>query len=235
MRIYVPPDKISPGSPVTLDKEKSHYLISVMRCNVGDRITIINGKGKAYDAEVMSVLKKNVSLMIKSELTIDNESVVDIVLCQSILKGSNMDMVVQKAVELGAKKIIPIISERCLVKDTRKTSRWNKIAEEAAEQCGRAYIPEVSGPETFESFFEKRGNITGLIFWEQGGAAVRKILSGFSGNELYIFIGPEGGFSADEALEAERHGIIKATLGKRTLRAETAAIASLSIIQDMLE
>lgn len=235
MRIYVPPDKISLNSPTTLDKEKSHYLISVMRCAVGDYVTVIDGKGKAYNAEITSILKKDVSISIKSELPDDTESSISIVLCQSILKGGNMDIVIQKAVELGVKRIIPMITERCLIKDTRKTARWNKIAEEAAEQCGRAYVPEISGPEIFADFLKEHAGISGLIFREQGGAAIRKALSGFSGNELYIFIGPEGGFSVDEISEAENYGIIKATLGKHTLRAETAAIASVAIIRNLFE
>ncbi|MBF0327605.1 MAG: 16S rRNA (uracil(1498)-N(3))-methyltransferase [Nitrospirae bacterium] len=235
MRIYVPLDKISLNSAITLDQEKSHYLTSVMRCAVGDYLTVINGKGKAYDAEITSILKKDVSILIKSELPNDSESAISIVLCQAILKGSKMDMVIQKAVELGVKKIIPLISERCLVKDTRKTPRWNKIAEEAAEQCGRAYIPEVSEPKLLSDFLNESEKLTGLIFWEQGGAPIQKNLSGFSANELYIVIGPEGGFSVYEVLEAEKHGLIRTTLGKRILKADTAAIASLAIIQNLLE
>ena len=255
MRIFVPPEDIVKKEGIKLNADKSHYLTSVLRCKKGDVITIIDGKGKAYEAGVAEIAKGNVLITVINEIQLDTESSLNLILCQGILKGEKMDLVIQKTTELGANGITPLITERCVVKETRKIKRWQKIAEEAAEQCGRAVIPKVYEPVQFAEFFERErfrrtgameywrnGEMTGFIFWEEGGMPLKESIKKISFTSLqnsitpiFLFVGPEGGFTSEEIRLAERHGLIRTTLGKRVLRAETAAIVSTALVQFLTE
>lgn len=238
MTIFVPPEDIEKRKGIRLSDEKSHYLLSVLKRNKGDTISVIDGKGKTYEAEVSEISKKNVFIDILHEIQLDRESILNLVLCQGILKGEKMDFVIQKAAELGVKEIIPLITERCLVKETRKVKRWQKIAEESAEQCGRAVIPLIHEPVDIRAlhivYNEEKMN--GFIFWEEGGLFLREAftklaLFNLSFAHVFIIIGPEGGFTEEEVNLAEKYGLIRTTLGKRILRAETAAIVSIALVQ----
>ncbi|MBI5213625.1 MAG: 16S rRNA (uracil(1498)-N(3))-methyltransferase [Nitrospirae bacterium] len=255
MRIFVPQEDIRKQEQIRLSADKSHYLISVIRCKKGDRIAIIDGKGKAYKAEVSEIAKRHVFINILHETPVDTESAINFILCQGILKGEKMDLVIQKTTELGVNGIMPLITERGVVKETRKAKRWQKIAEEAAEQCGRTVIPKVHEPVQFAEFFERErsrragvmehwsnGKMTGFIFWEEGGMPLKESIKKISltslqhsGTPIFVFIGPEGGFTSEEIRLAEGHGLIRTTLGKRVLRAETAAIVSTALVQFLTE
>jgi len=242
MRIYIPPEDIEKQQGIKLNADKSHYLTSVLRCKRGDRISVVDGKGKACEAEIVEISKKHVFINILSETALDTESALNLILCQGIPKGEKMDMVVQKATELGVKEIIPLITERCVVKETRKVKRWQKIAEEAAEQCGRTIIPTVHEPVEFGLLFTVHCSqqMNGFIFWEEGGLSLKDAISKlaihpFTDSPIHLFVGPEGGFTAEEVKLSEEHGLIRTTLGKRTLRAETAAIVSVALVQFLLE
>jgi 16S rRNA (uracil1498-N3)-methyltransferase len=241
MRIFVPPDDLEKKSLIRLSKDKSHYLLNVLRKKTGDPISVIDGKGKCYEAIISNINKKDVFIDLIRETPLENESPLNLVLCQSILKGEKMDIVVQKATELGIKEIIPLYTERCLVKKTSKTNRWKKISEESCEQCGRAFIPEIREPLKLDIFLKsfKKDKINGLIFWEEGGISLIDALNRFQGQiferPVYIIIGPEGGLTAQEVKEAEDYGFIKTTLGRRILRAETAAIVVIALIQFIAE
>jgi 16S rRNA (uracil1498-N3)-methyltransferase len=245
MRIFIHPKDIEKKEGIKLNEDKSHYLISVVRLKKGDTIEIIDGKGKAYEAKISEISKGNVFVNIISEIPSDIESDLNFILCQSILKGEKMDIVIQKTTELGVKEIIPVITERCLVKKTRKIKRWQKIAEESVEQCGRTVIPTVHEPVQFGSLFTVycSQQMDGFIFWEEGGLplkdAIQRLLSSTTlhhpNTPIFIFIGPEGGLTFEEVQLAEKHGLIRTTLGKRILRAETAAIVSVAFVQFLLE
>ncbi|MBZ0155967.1 MAG: 16S rRNA (uracil(1498)-N(3))-methyltransferase [Alphaproteobacteria bacterium] len=244
MTIFIPPDDIAKRKGISLSADTSRYLSSVLRSKTGDPVTVIDGRGRAYAAVVSSLSKGVVAVDITGEIFPDTEPPVPLVLCQGILKGEKMDLVVQKTTELGVREIVPVISERCLVKETRKVKRWQKIAEEAAEQCGRAVIPRIHEPVELLSVPEERG-IRGLVFWEQGGMLLREAFakvkqhcdgaglpeSGpLSPAPFYLLVGPEGGFSREEVERAEARGLVRTTLGRRVLRAETAAIVSVALI-----
>jgi 16S rRNA (uracil1498-N3)-methyltransferase len=151
-----------------------------------------------------------------------------------------MDFVIQKTTELGITEIVPLISERCQVRETRKTPRWRKIAEESAEQCGRSIVPKICEPQTFNDFF---GTFSppqcpqGIIFWEKEGLSADEALEKTGPTEapLFLCIGPEGGFMQSEVEIAESHGFSRATLGWRILRAETAAIVAVALVQFLTE
>ncbi len=143
-----------------------------------------------------------------------------------------MDFVIQKATELGVNEVRPVITERSQVRQTRKLTRWRKIAEEAARQSGRSIIPAVHEPLEIGDVFTTVHPGPGIIFWEQGGESLCNVMDGFRGaEEIRLFTGPEGGFAEGEIKAATQNGFVCASLGKRILRAETAAIAAVAIVQ----
>lgn len=246
MTIFIPPDDIAKRHNIRLSADKSHYLLSVLRCSKGDRVSVIDGKGRAYDAEIAMISKKEVFIDITGEVIMDTESPLNLILCQGVMKGERMDIAVQKATELGIKEIIPVITERCIVKEIgrSKIKRWRKIAEEATEQCGRTIIPEIHEPIQLNKFLEYWSNekMSGLIFWEGGGLALKEAIKRLlssptlrnSITPIFLLVGSEGGFTAEEVGLSEEHGLIKTSLGKRILRAETAAIVSTALVQFLL-
>ena len=250
--IFIPPSDIQQSSQIRLSYEKSRYLINVMRHGLGAKIKVIDGCGGAFLAEIQSIENGLVSVGITEELALDSEPSLDLVLCQGLIKGDKMDFVVQKATELGVKQIILLITERVVVKETRKLKRWRKIAEEAAEQCGRAVIPTIHEPITIRNFFSGNALIkdeqvlNGFIFWEEGGEQLSRAFAKMIYNRkalnclksclpVYVIIGPEGGLTQDEVRLTEEKGFIKTTLGNRLLKSETASITALAIVQFLIE
>ncbi len=240
MRIYLPPGLIIQGSGIVLPPDKSRHLAAVLRCSEGDEISVIDGKGRSYLARVTAILKKSVQIDILREVHADTEPRVNIVLCPAVLKGDKTDYVMQKATELGVKEIKPLITERCQVRESRRTARWHKIAEEAAEQCGRAVIPVIHEPAAFEDFLKQvvsGSEYAGLIFMEDGGLPSDEALArtGRANRRILVLIGPEGGFSPSEAVMAEQAGFCRATLGTGILRADTAAVAAVALTRFLAE
>ena len=235
MTIFIPSELISKRQNIKVPLEKSRYLLSVLRCKKGHALTVIDGRGSAYAAEIVSIVKKDVFIDITGELTLNAELPVPLILCQGLLKGEKMDLVIQKATELGVAEIVPLVTERSIVKETRKGKRWQTIAEEAAEQCGRAVVPLIRHPEKLTDLLDGE-KVNGLLFWEGGGRALSEAMEVIDGGRtVHIFIGPEGGFTAAEVRKAEGRGIVRTTLGKRILRAETAAIAAAALVQFLIE
>jgi 16S rRNA (uracil1498-N3)-methyltransferase len=241
MRIYLPPESIVNKTGIILPPDKARHVVTVMRCKKDDEITVFDGRGRSYLAQITGTQKKNVSIDILQEVTTDTESSAHLVLCQGILKGEKMVSVIQDSVELGIKEIVPLIAERCQVKKTRKSKRWRKIAEEAAEQCGRSVVPEIREPRTFGDFLETFISAEapcGIIFWEEGGFPLEEAFNktGLSNaGPFHLFIGPEGGLLKSEVEMAESRGFVRATLGRRILRAETAAVVAVALIQFLAE
>src|SRR5208337_584667 len=235
MTIFIPPEIVAKRRHIKVPPEKSRYLLSVLRCKKGDAVTVIDGRGSAYAAQIVSIVGKDIFIDITGDLPLNAELPVPLTLCQGLLKGEKMDLVIQKATELGVTEIVPLVTERSIVKETRKVKRWHAIAEEAAEQCGRAVVPLVRDPEKLNDILDGE-KMNGLLFWEGGGRALSEAMGVIeSGRTVHIFIGPEGGFTASEVRKAEGQGIVRATLGKRILRAETAAIAAISLVQFLIE
>ena len=240
MRIYLSPELITQRSGIVLPPDKSRHLATVLRCAEGDEISVIDGKGRSYLARVAAILKRDIRIDILREVPVDTEPRVCMVLCPALLKGDKTDYVMQKATELGVKEIIPLITERCQVRESRRSARWRKIAEESAEQCGRAVIPVIDEPLAFDAFLKKSaadGQPGGLIFMEDGGLQPDEALSRTcsAGQRIFILIGPEGGFSPAEAAKAEQTGFCRATLGNSILRADTAAIAAVALTRFLAE
>jgi len=235
MTIFIPPEIIASGRHIKVPPEKSRYLLTVLRCKKGQDVTVIDGMGNAYAAEIESIQKKDVFINITGVYALNTELAVQLILCQGLLKGEKMDLVIQKATELGVSQIVPLVTERSIIKETRKVKRWHTIAEEAAEQCGRAVIPAIREPEDLKGILSGK-EVNGLLFREEGGIGLAEALYAIDRSRaVYIFIGPEGGFTTDEISMAEESGIAGATLGKRILRSETAAIAAAVLVQFLID
>lgn len=240
-RVFIP----SAGTSRTLKIENEHarHLILVLRCRKGEEIIVFDGNA-SHRAVITEISKKTVMAEIVETLARDAESPLNSVIVQGLLKGEKMDIVIQKTTELGIKEIMPVITERSQVRETRKALRWRKIAEEASRQCGRTSVPLVREPMPFHELlasplFSSKPLPAGIIFWEEGGLtlkeAARKFaspgISHFHDCRLFALIGPEGGFTQKEVDAAKSKGIIAASLGPRMLRAETAAIAAAALLQ----
>jgi 16S rRNA (uracil1498-N3)-methyltransferase len=229
-RIFLPSaEMLSP--PLSIRGEKAKYLTTVLRCRAGDRLVIHDDRGNSYTAEITGVTSREVTAELTGPIDWQVDSPLHVTLLQGILKGEKMDFVIQKATELGVGDIIPVVTERSQVRQTRKIPRWTKIAEEAARQSGRNSIPCVHDVMEFDKL--PSSSLTkGILFWEEGGADFRESLLHFEGlGVISLFTGPEGGFSERETASAAEKGFLVATLGRRILRAETAAIAAVAVTQ----
>jgi 16S rRNA (uracil1498-N3)-methyltransferase len=217
------------------------HVNRVLRLAAGDEVTIIDGEGGVFSARITGKNKEKVFCEITAEGLPDNEPPVKITLVQGLPKSDKMDLIVQKGTELGLSTLIPLQCERAIVrldekKAAQRQERWQRIAMEAAKQCKRGKHPSVeramSWQEVLESLPEKA---LCLLPWEEETARGLKSLrdnleAKVPPFEIYIFIGPEGGFTRSEAAQARQYGVIPVSLGPRILRTETAGIAVLSII-----
>jgi len=237
-RLYLPVTQIIEGQ-ISITAEKARYLTSVLRCREGDELIVFDGNNNCFRTTIVQVTKKEVTVQVMEKFSCDSESPLHITLAQGLLKGEKMDMVIQKATELGVKDIIPVITERSQVRETRKVSRWIKIAEEASKQSGRSMIPIVHEPIHFNDIFSihsSRLTPHGFIFYEEGGMKLSESVALLvtHHSSLFVIIGPEGGFTKEEVSLAKEKGLLVISLGKRILRAETAAISSVTLVQFLL-
>jgi len=238
-RIYSPGRKDSEGT-IELGAEDLHYIKHVLRLTPHDPIVVFDGGGCEYDTVIDRFTPSGVFLTVRSSTRVDDFPV-RITLAQSLPKESKMDLIVQKATELGVWRIVPFISSRTVPrlteeKKTARVKRWQKIAAEASKQCLRAHIPDVGGIVSYQDMLaETDPEALNIIFWEEEAQrGIKEILTDASymkKEELLIVIGPEGGFSRDEAAMAQERALITAHLGRQILRVETASLAVLAIIQ----
>jgi len=240
MRIYLPPELVRQWSGIVLPPVKARHIATVMRYKAGDDFLIVDGEGKAYKAVIAAIQGREVIADILGETEPPPAFPFHLALCAGLLKGEKMDLVAQKATELGAREIIPLITERCQLRETRKVERWRKISEESVEQCGGVFLPVVHEPVLFGRFiteYSADNNNHGLIFMEDWGKPADEALNMKTGsmNRIHLLVGPEGGFTPEELAAAEHAGFVRTTLGGSILRAETASIAALAITRFILE
>jgi 16S rRNA (uracil1498-N3)-methyltransferase len=219
------------GKTAELDSDNSHHLNKVLRFPVGQNIILFNGDGFDYTAVVQSA-KKTTNLKVISKKVNNNESKLDLTLAQGIAKGEKMDFLIQKAVELGVTRIIPMKLERCVVrlrdeKVQKKIDHWQKIANHACEQSGRSVIVDVSHPASLEELLEVT-NHNGFVLHHRAtlGLSQVKVTS-----KATILIGPEGGLTEKEVNDSEVAGYQSIIIGKRVLRTETASLAAIANMQ----
>ena len=226
---------------ITMWGEDAHHISRSLRMAAGEHITVSDGEKYEYDC-ILEVFADNfVKAKIIDKYISANELPVRVHLYQALPKGDKLDFIIQKAVECGSYDITPFESQHCVVKikkeaEERKTERRNKIAYEASKQCGRVIIPQVKPTISFEQMLAEASNFDAVLFCYEGqgteplGITLKKIRNECEINDLAIIIGSEGGFSNEEFLLAKEHGFYSIGLGKRILRAETAAVFALSCI-----
>lgn len=236
-RFYLAPNEWNPDALVLRGPE-AHHARDVLRSKPGDKVVVFNGRGREITAEIDSLGRNEIALRKLHETT-GAPLRCHITLGQAIPKGKNMDLIVQKAVEIGAAEIVPIISDRTIVRldaddVAQKQSKWQQIAIEAAKQCGQNWLPEVQTPRTLAQFFEAKPRFDlQLIGSLQSDAChLKQILSEQSARpaNVLMLIGPEGDFTPAELNLARSHGCRPITLGPIILRVETAAIYCLSVL-----
>ena len=225
-----------------ISSAEAHHITDVMRKKCGDRISVFDGTGNEYDAEILEIPemngKKSVVLRIIRSKRSAKEATVQIVLYQALLKSDKMDFVIQKCTETGVYKIVPVITERTVtvlnpVKRKERKNRWQRIAQSAAKQCGRGIIPEIGDVIEFrEAIRMSSGSVELILAATERERHIRDYLKGdFS--RISLFVGSEGGFTHDELDEAAKAGILSVSLGEMILRAETAGlIASATVLYE---
>ena len=221
---------------VVLTGTDAIHICTVLRLQTGDNIQVLDGKGSLYVVKLEDVKVKLVKGEIISSEKVNTESPLTIHLGQSLIKGNKFDVVLRKSVELGVKTITPLMTERTVVKSdgNQKIARWQKIAEESCKQCGRSSIPKVSRSIIKLDVFCQQGSEADLklMFWElESENGLKDINPEKTPSSVSVLIGPEGGFTIEEVETARSHGFQTVSLGPRILRAETAPLVVLSLLQ----
>lgn len=223
---------------INITGEDVKHIQKVLRMQPGEPLTICDGNGSDYDVVIERFESDHIVTSIKAITAALTEPPIEVVLYQGIPKGDKMEFIIQKCVELGITKIVPVITDRTVVKfenqkeALKKADRWRKIAAEAAKQCNRGILPDVSEPLQFKKAIEtvKTFDARFIPYECEKENSLKKHLMTFSGKKIAIFIGPEGGFTEEEIEFSKSNNIIPVTLGPRILRTETAGIAVLAII-----
>ncbi len=225
------------GKLIRISGDDASHISRVLRMKPGEHITACDMRGCEYET-VIAETGETVLLRVLSEKDSDNEPPYKAVVYQALVKGDRFDTVLQKSTELGASDIVPVITSRCTVKLTeseyaKKVERWQKIVREASKQCGRAIIPTVHNPMKFSDALKKASEADLSLFCYEGDGTspLSDIADSVdSPSSISVMIGPEGGYSVDEAQAAESAGMKMTGLGKRILRTETASLFVLSFI-----
>ena len=223
---------------IILDEFASHHALRVMRVKVDDFLILFNGDGFEYRGRVSDINKKTINVEILSKEKNNNESPMSINLFQSISSNEKMDMVIQKATELGVSSIQPIFSSRSTIKlsldrTKKRLLHWRQVAISACEQSGRSKIPIIKSPILFDQITKEIKSLKdslSLVLHPHNHQQSSNLPKDYSG-DINIFIGPEGGFNKDEILLLKQENCINMQLGPRILRTETAPLAIIAILQ----
>ena len=238
-RFMVDPGDIR-GNTINIVGDDLKHLRQVLRLGEGDIVQLFDGSGMEYEAQLTFVGKMEAHATILESRLSESEPALRLTLYQGLAKAEKMDLIIQKAVELGIYRIVPVMTERTVVQlddsdRKKKSERWNRIAKEASKQCRRAFVPQVAQPLTLEMALKEIGqdNKAVLLYENEQKKCLKELMKCYTINKIGVialFIGPEGGFSKEEVERIIRLGVEVASLGKRILRTETAAISAISII-----
>jgi 16S rRNA (uracil1498-N3)-methyltransferase len=255
-RFYAPPEAFAPdGAGVTLSAEETRHLRDVLRVRSGDDVSVFDGEGREFACVVEEAGGRGRDAAARLKVLgaaepPSPESALELTLAVALLKGEKFDLVVQKATELGAAAVVPVVSRRADVRlrDERDAEarllRWRRLALEAAKQSGRARLPAVESPAALDALLARppRGGQLRLFFAERGGGPLAEHDEGAQSGEtapgggerpraVVALVGPEGGWDEEEIESAAGHGWRVVTLGGRVLRAETAALVAAALVQ----
>ena len=230
-RIYTP-TALHSGADFVLEEQPSRHLSRSLRLGKGDPLTLFDGTGGEYNANIVDVGKKHVTVHTGEHQTIERESTLPIHLGVAVSRGDRFDWVIQKATELGATSISPLNTQRTGVRlqgdrAAKKLAHWQQIVISACEQCGRNRLPQLNALQDVQRFVETTPADQKLVLHHRAGATV----SGSQPADVALLIGPEGGLTETEIEQAEGCGYQSLSLGPRIMRTETAPLAALAILQ----
>jgi 16S rRNA (uracil1498-N3)-methyltransferase len=235
IRIHID-QALTVGGELALPQQAGEHVTRVLRLVVGDAITLFNGDGSDYPSVILSVGKREVTAQIRSSQALDNESSLRLTLAQGVARGEKMDLIVQKATELGVARIVPLLTERSEVKldasrAEKRLAHWRAVAASACEQCGRARVPEVVpaiGLDTWLRELPSDDTLRLALLPEgtQQAGALR-----FTPTGGVLVVGPEGGLGSRDVASLAEAGFHGLRLGPRILRTETAGLAALAALQ----
>ncbi len=249
-RFFVSPDQLK-DDKVTITGPAVHHIRNVLRLGPGDDIIVLDNSGWEREAEIVEVGREQVVGRVLSRALATGEPRTKISLFQGVLKGSNFELVLQKGTELGIVEFVPLISQRCVIASlddvNKKMGRWQRIVQEAAEQSRRGRLPNLQPVMIFSHACERAKRMGGLSLmpWEEEEMVNLKLVFGRGEKKsrgkktlsfpsrpfsINLFVGPEGGFTLDEVMLAQRYDIVPITLGPRILRAETAGLVATAAI-----
>jgi 16S rRNA (uracil1498-N3)-methyltransferase len=236
-RLFV--DKpLAVGQEIILPKESAHYLLNVLRLRVGREVNLFNGKGGEYVARLIAATKKKAKLQIDEYKNIERESPLPLILVQAISRPEHFNYTLQKSVELGVQRIVPVITERSppldQTKITKREQHWRKIIISACEQCGRNRLPQLEEVLPLHIWLAKKSQ-RGIVLSPLGehclSDALKRENTLSARVSVTVLIGAEGGLSEAEIQQAIQAGYLDIRLGSRILRTETAAVTVLAICQ----
>lgn len=242
-RFFVPSEQIYESSAEITGDDVNH-IKNVLRMEAGEKVVISGGQGMDYYCIIRDVQSECILLDIERKEPVQTELPVRIVLFQALPKSDKMELVIQKAIELGAAEIVPVRTRRSVVKldekkAEKKVQRWQAIAEAAAKQSGRGIVPEVHKVMSFSEALRYGEELQQCLIpyelYDDMEATAATIAHVCEGESIGIFIGPEGGFERSEVALAMENGAQPVSLGKRILRTETAGLAILSVLMFRLE
>lgn len=219
---------------IILDGESARHIAKSLRMRVGDVICVTDGGGDDYGCKIEEITKDEVVLKVCYKQACESEPSCRVTIYQGVPKSSKMEDIIQKCVELGVCKIVPTLTKRCVSRPDdkaagKKNQRYQKIALEAAQQSGRGIVPKIENMKTLRQAIAEDESDVKIVFYEGGGEKLADIVK-LDTESVSVFIGPEGGFEQEEVEQIEASGGVRATLGKRILRTQTAPVAALTAI-----
>lgn len=232
-RVHVA-EPLAAGRGCLVSGAAANHISRVLRLREGDELTLFDGHGGEYGARIASFRKDAVQVEVQEHRALERESALHLTLVQGVSRGERMDIVMQKATELGVSRIVPVLTERTVVKlderqGERKVQHWRGIVISACEQCGRNRVPEVASPLGFHETLRTLDADATRVLLSPAGTLRASDLARPS--KVTLLIGPEGGLSDNEQLAAVAAGFQQVQLGPRILRTETAALAALAALQ----
>jgi 16S rRNA (uracil1498-N3)-methyltransferase len=245
-RFYLPPERCT-CDELLLDDREAHHALHVLRVKRGEPIVVLDGAGQEFLCEIAGASRKNVTLQVKQKNVVPPPAC-PITLLLAVPKGKIIESIIQKSVELGVHRIVPLLAERVVAhleekERANKREKWQRVAIEAVKQCGAAWLPEIEMPMTPVQFLARKEtfdlSLVGSL--QPGRRHPRECFQGFQAQHgclpqnVAVWIGPEGDFTADELKTIQAGGALPISLGRLTLRVETAAIYCLSILNYELQ
>ncbi|HVI25833.1 MAG TPA: 16S rRNA (uracil(1498)-N(3))-methyltransferase [Xanthomonadaceae bacterium] len=233
MRAFVE-QPLAPGMELALPEDAAAHLVRVLRLREGDGCVLFNGDGHDHPATIMAVGKREARVRIDGRVAVDNESPLRITLVQGLARGEKMDLILQKATELGVAAFVPVASERSEVRldpdrVDKRLAHWRSVVRAACEQSGRARVPEIAPPLPLGAALA--GLPAGVRFLLDPAATRAIDASALTGGACVLAIGPEGGWSPRDRGQLRDTGFIGLRLGPRILRTETAGLAAIAVLQ----